>query len=87
MAKQFSIYEAKAKLSELLRHVKANGTAIITERGLPIAEIVPYKAVQTLSGRYQQLTAQGYIVAARKGKFSSVVKKTGALDRFLKERE
>ncbi len=36
-----SISEAKAKLSALLERVKAGETVTITDRGLPVAQIVP----------------------------------------------
>ena len=36
-----SISEAKAKLSALLERVKAGETVTITDRGVPVAQIVP----------------------------------------------
>ena len=42
LRRAFSIYEAKAKFSALLREVKEGKELIITERGKPIARIVPF---------------------------------------------
>lgn len=35
------VRELKARLSAYLRHVRAGGTVVITERGKPIGRIVP----------------------------------------------
>ena len=37
-----SISELKATLSERIRHVKAGQTLVVTERGRPVARLVPY---------------------------------------------
>ena len=37
----YSTYEAKAKLSEILRQVRSGRTIRISHRGEPIAEIAP----------------------------------------------
>ena len=67
MAQQtYSVYEAKAKLSEILRAVKQKRRVTITERGIPVAEVVPYleKKTQTADERYAELLAQGAIIPA-----------------------
>ena len=42
MQRSYSIYETKAKLSEILRVVKSGKKVIVCERGTPIAEIIPF---------------------------------------------
>lgn len=42
--KTISLSEAKATLSEQLRHVRAGGSVVITHRGRPIARLVPEPA-------------------------------------------
>lgn len=43
MADTYSIYEAKAKFSEVIRKVKHHTEIIVTERGKPVARVLPYK--------------------------------------------
>jgi prevent-host-death family protein len=90
MSASFSIYETKAKLSELLRRVKAGQDLIVTERGRPIAKIVPYQAAETetLSERVERLKESGQIIGGGEGPVTIPVlgKKPGALKRFLKDR-
>lgn len=38
------IYDAKAKLSQLIERVKAGGEVVITKRGKPVARLVPPEA-------------------------------------------
>ncbi|MBI3937300.1 MAG: type II toxin-antitoxin system prevent-host-death family antitoxin [Betaproteobacteria bacterium] len=38
------IYDAKAKLSQLIEQVKAGGEVVITKRGKPVARLVPPEA-------------------------------------------
>lgn len=44
MKTEIGSYEAKTKLPELLRQVKAGKSFTITNRGVPIADLVPSKA-------------------------------------------
>ncbi|PIR23395.1 MAG: hypothetical protein COV44_03070 [Deltaproteobacteria bacterium CG11_big_fil_rev_8_21_14_0_20_45_16] len=89
--KTYSIYDAKAKLSELLRFVKANGPVVITERGKPIAQVVPYQVVNeaSLETRLQQLEEYGLLKRRSESyeKFKPLAKKPGALKRFLESRD
>jgi prevent-host-death family protein len=88
MAARYSIYEAKAKLSEIIRSVKARKRVIITERGVPIAEVVPYRvaASEALSDRVRRLRADGAILPAT-GTFvpHPVAIVENAVARFLQE--
>ena len=42
MHKEIGAFDAKAKLSELLREVRAGQRYTITVRGEPVADLVPY---------------------------------------------
>ena len=91
MAAQYSVYETKAKLSEILRLVKSDREVTITERGVPIAKIVPYvsAAETTLEGRLAALEKDGQIRKAkvRPAQLKLVEHKSpGALQRFLEDR-
>lgn len=58
-----SISEAKAKLSALLDRVKAGETVTITDRGLPVAQIVPLHGTTAVDwdARLERLERQGVI--------------------------
>lgn len=47
MKNEIGSYEAKTKLPELLRQVKAGKSFTITNRGEPIADLVPSKRAKT----------------------------------------
>jgi prevent-host-death family protein len=92
---QFSVYEAKARFSELLRLVQARGEVVITQHGRRVARIVPFEDEneETLEGRLDRLAASGLLrragepasglpKAARAGKAAGA----GALARFLADR-
>lgn len=88
MERTYSIYDAKAKFSEIIRAVKRSRRVVVTERGTPVAEVVPYQdeAEETVSGRVEKLTRVGAIVPAN-GRFRAKLVKAlpGASARFLKE--
>lgn len=87
---QYSVYEAKARLSELLRVVKTRGEVVITERGKPIARVVRFEETdETLDERIGRLESAGLIQAAAdspKAPVPSPVRAKGALRRFLDDR-
>jgi len=87
VSQQFSIYETKAKLSQLLKIVKSGKELIITERRQPIAKIVPLPDKETFRDRLQILANQGSLLPRKKNKIKAGPKKSGALKRFLEERE
>ncbi|MBI2083105.1 MAG: type II toxin-antitoxin system prevent-host-death family antitoxin [Deltaproteobacteria bacterium] len=90
MAHTYSIYEAKAKLSEVLRMVKKGQETVITERGTPIAKVVPFKekTASTLDERLKELEARGLVRRSRKSaSLPSPIPRPGALKRFLADRE
>ena len=67
MAPTYSIYEAKAKLSEIIRIVKTRRSVLITERGIPVAEVLPYDRgkTETLHDRIVRLETLGAIQPAK----------------------
>lgn len=88
MAVTYSIYEAKAKLSELLRKVKKGHESIITERGKPIAKVIPFNQPQTFEERIRDMIHRGVIIPRKsKGPLPDGVSRPGGLARFLAERE
>ncbi|MGO8994539.1 MAG: type II toxin-antitoxin system Phd/YefM family antitoxin [Polyangiaceae bacterium] len=88
----YPVYEAKARLSALLREVKAHREVIITERGKRIARLVPFAddADETLDARIERLAARGVIEPAadtsRGPLVSAAAPSKGALRRFLNDR-
>ncbi|MDZ4259986.1 MAG: type II toxin-antitoxin system prevent-host-death family antitoxin [Gemmatimonadales bacterium] len=95
MPDEYSIYDAKAKLSALVRQVREGRSVIITVHGEPVAELRPYQKPdrpQTLEERIAELTASGELIpASRKPNdplaFPVGKKVPGALQRFLDERD
>jgi prevent-host-death family protein len=83
---EYSIYQAKARLSELIRMVKARRRVVITERGVPVAEVVPYASGRSekIADRIRRLTGTGAVIPPREP-FSAepLVSLPGAVDRFL----
>ena len=93
MPEEYPLYDAKAKLSALVRQVREGRSFVITVHGRPVAELRPYEPkAQTLAGRIEELTAQGLLTPARlaPGELSSLRVGTpnpGVLKRFLDERD
>ncbi len=95
MAKHFSIHEAKAKFSEVIRLVAKRTQVVITHHGNPIAQILPIEQeTESLAERIAALTAEGRIssppvssASKKRAKLSAVAKRSGALQRFLEDRD
>lgn len=97
----YSIYQTKARLSEVLRIVKTRREVVITEHGKPIAKIVPFDHddEESLEHRLERLTTSGQLVPAtvspghdlaspwRKGRKPSAEGDSNALQRFLEDRD
>ena len=87
----YSTYEAKAHLSELLRKVQQRRRIVITSRGRPIAQVLPFDALddETFAQRVERLEADGLIEGAGldAAELKPVAKRRGALARFLADRE
>ena len=93
MPREFSVYEAKKRLSEILRGVRERGeTYVVTYHGQPIAEIRPIEeeAGATLADRLAELRSRGVLAGGRKptpDDFKPVAHRPGSLQRFLNERD
>lgn len=90
MRDTYSLYEAKAKLSAIIRRVREGRPVVVTLHGEPVAEI---RSISPRSGalgpRMEQLVERGIVVrnpapglGARR-----VTKRPGALKRFLDDRD
>ena len=93
--KNYSIFEAKTHLSELLRRVKAGEEVIVTERGHPIARVISFKEDDRFEDRLHRLEEAGIIVPGTPAEGNELGLKgkpkpkaqPGALKRFLAERD
>ena len=90
MALNYSIYEAKARFSEVIRQVREGRTVTISYRGEPVAEIrsIGRRPKPTLDERLKDLERNGALVrpAIPRRTFRPVERRPGALSRFLAER-
>jgi prevent-host-death family protein len=91
MRDTYSLYEAKARLSALVRRVREGSRVIITVHGEPAAELRPVESTgKGLAGRLDRLEATGALVrppAGGRRKLTSVARRPGALKRFLRARD
>lgn len=90
MGDTYSLYEAKAKFSQLIRQVREGRTVTVTYRGKPVAEIRPPEPKkETIEDRLRYLEETGQLTRAR-GRFPKDWKPfaivPGALERFLADR-
>jgi prevent-host-death family protein len=59
------VREVKARLSELLRDVKSGGAWLVTERGRPVAKLVPVEVADaSLAERVRRLEEDGALEPA-----------------------
>jgi len=90
MRDTYSLYEAKTKLSEIVRKVREGRHVIVTLRGEPVVEMRPVpKTKSGFEARIEELTRRGGLVPAKSktAKIGMVVRRPGALKRFLDERD
>ncbi len=95
MPNEYSLYEAKARLSALVRQVREGRSIIITVHGEPAAELRPIDKSarqQTLDERLAELEARGAIVRSKRKPGDALAfpvgpRRAGALQRFLCERD
>jgi prevent-host-death family protein len=86
-----NVADLKSRLSECLRRVKAGGELVITERGVPVAKLVPLDATERRTTRRLRLSKTG-IVRAGRGKLPKILQAPpaggagGVLDALLAER-
>ena len=92
MPREYSLYEAKARFSELVRRVRERGdTVVVTYHGQPVAEIRPIAQPNenTLAARLARLEEKGILqpAAGVRRRLRKVVRRPRALDRFLEDRD
>jgi prevent-host-death family protein len=74
MKRTVSVVELKAKLSEQLRQVKSGHELIVTERGIPVARMLPLDDGERRSTRRLRLTRSGALKPGR-GKLPATLKR------------
>ncbi|CAN5717747.1 hypothetical protein BH23GEM9_BH23GEM9_12170 [soil metagenome] len=86
---QYSIYEAKARFSELLRRVREGRSVTITYHGEPVAELRPIRSGGSTEERIDWLSERGLVTPRpdREGGLVPIASRPGALERFLSERD
>jgi prevent-host-death family protein len=90
MSDTYSTYDAKAKLSEILRKVESGRVVRISRHGRPIAEIRPIqREPRDLETRIADLIERGQIIPPKKPSagLKRIASRPGALARFLAERD
>lgn len=63
--KKAGIAELKARLSSYLEQVKGGAELLITDRGVPIAKLVPLGPAENRDSRREQLIRAGLLVPGR----------------------
>lgn len=90
MARIYSTYEAKARLSEILRAVREGHRVGISYHGQLVAEVTPLPtAPEAFENRLRRLEAEGIVTPPRQPRASlpRLARKPGALKRFMKTRD
>lgn len=89
MAITFSTSEAKARFSEVMRHVREGRTVTVTYRGEAVAEIKPLARPASIEARIEDLRARGILTgpAGSMTFFDRGTHVPGAMKRFLDERD
>lgn len=90
MRDTYSLYEAKAKLSAIVRKVREGRAVIVTLHGKPVVEIRAVTADEGgLTARMRQLAERGVLVpdGPQRSALRTVARRPGALKRFLEERD
>ena len=86
---QYSMHDARARFSEVIRHVREGKTVTVSRRGEPVAEIRPVqRSSETIEERLDELERRGALV--RSGRPwkppAPATERPGALERFLADR-
>jgi prevent-host-death family protein len=89
VSRTYPIYQAKAKLSEIIRQVKRGRTVVISERGHDVARVVPVGDKEDLDSRIKRMLGNGLIIPASRpvAEIRPVARRRGALKRFLESRD
>jgi antitoxin (DNA-binding transcriptional repressor) of toxin-antitoxin stability system len=89
MRDTYSLYEAKSKLSAIVRQVREGHPVVVTLHGEPVVEIRALVAEQQgLNAKLDQMVDRGVLVRPKgpRPEFRSVAQRPGALKRFLDDR-
>ena len=87
MRHAYSIYDLKAKLSQVLKLVADGQQVVVTDRGKPSFEIILFKEKEGIESRLEFFERQGIVKPGKQGhSLQPLTKKPGALERFLDER-
>ncbi len=90
MRDTYSLYEAKARLSALVRQVREGRRVIITVHGKPAVELRPVQPTTGgIDARITDLKARGILSPARdpRAAIKAGPRRAGALKRFLESRD
>lgn len=90
MPRTYSTYDAKARLSEILRRVRGGERVGISYHGQLVAEVTPVESQREgLENRLRRLEKDGTILPARSPRktIPRIGRKPGALKRFLESRD
>ena len=89
MVVAYTTYEAKARLSEIVRKVRAGQRVVISYRGQDVAEVRPIEAERSLEATLRRHREQGTVGPAGKrvGDLRPAGRRPGALKRFLESRD
>jgi prevent-host-death family protein len=86
---RYSLYDAKARFSEVIRKVEMKRKVVITKRGRPVAEIVPFsEGDETLEEYVRRKEEEGIVERStdEPRPFGPVKRIPGLLEEFLEER-
>ena len=93
MKTKANVAQLKARLSEYVRQVKSGAEVIITERGVPVARLVPLDPDERRASREQRLIRSGVLRPAAnqtlklKAPDGNAALGKAALDALLAERD
>lgn len=91
MPRTYTLYDAKARFSQVIREVRDGDTVTVSYRGEPVAEIRPVSKVATssLERRIEELRRSGEIIPAEIPEFHPQASAhiPGALREFLMDRD
>jgi prevent-host-death family protein len=90
MRNTYSLYEAKARLSAIVRMVREGNTVVVTLHGEPVVEMRPIESrTAGIEGRMDDLADRGVLVRPTAGsqRAREVARRPGALKRFLADRD
>jgi prevent-host-death family protein len=90
MRDTYSLYEAKARFSAIIRLVREGHRILVTVRGEPVAEIRPLApASEGLAARLDSLADRGILARGERAapRLKVGARRAGALRRFLQDRD